>query len=106
MGATPDQLDEFVDEQRRSAALVGLDPAKVPASVAELDAYYTDARQRQRARAGAEAKKSLLMSFNPPLPPPLVPLRLVVPALNTLAFAALPGPGPVVTPQRDAFRSS
>jgi uncharacterized protein (DUF2236 family) len=88
MGATPDRLDEFVDEQRRSAALVGLDPAKVPASVAELDAYYADARQR--ARASSEAKKSLLMSFNPPLPPPLVPLQLVVPALNTLAFAALP----------------
>jgi uncharacterized protein (DUF2236 family) len=88
MGATPDQLDEFVDEQRRSAALVGLDPATVPASVAELDAYYADARQR--AQASAEAKKSLLMSFNPPLPPPLVPLKLVVPALNTLAFAALP----------------
>jgi uncharacterized protein (DUF2236 family) len=88
MGATPDQLDEFVDEQRRSAALVGLDPATVPASVAELDAYYADARQR--AQASAEAKKSLLMSFNPPLPSPLVPLKLVVPALNTLAFAALP----------------
>jgi uncharacterized protein (DUF2236 family) len=88
MGATLDQLDEFVDEQRRSAALIGLDPAKVPASVAELDVYYADARQR--ARASAEAKKSLLMSFNPPLPPPLVPLKLVVPALNTLAFAALP----------------
>jgi hypothetical protein len=30
------------------------------------------------------------MSFNPPLPPTLVPLRLVVPGVNTLAFAALP----------------
>jgi hypothetical protein len=54
MGATPGQLDEFVDEQRRSAALVGLDPAKVPASVAELDAYYAGARQR--AQASAQAK--------------------------------------------------
>jgi uncharacterized protein (DUF2236 family) len=88
MGATPGQLDEFVDEQRRSAALVGLDPAKVPASVAELDAYYADARQR--ARASAEAKKSLLMSFNPPVPRGLFPLKLVAPAVNTLAFAALP----------------
>jgi uncharacterized protein (DUF2236 family) len=88
MGATPDQLDEFVDEQRRSAALVGLDPAKVPASVAELDAYYAEARQR--ARASAEAKKSLVMSFNPPVPPGLFPLKLVAPAVNTLAFAALP----------------
>jgi uncharacterized protein (DUF2236 family) len=88
MGATPGQLDAFVDEQRRSAALMGLDPQHVPASVAELDAYYQQAWQRAVARN--EAKKSLLMSFNPPLPPALVPLKLVVPAVNTLAFAALP----------------
>lgn len=30
------------------------------------------------------------MSFNPPFPPSPVPLKLVTPALNTLAFAALP----------------
>ncbi len=88
MGATPDQLDAFVDEQRRSAALVGLDPAQVPASVAELDAYYADARQR--ACASVEAKRSLLMSFNPPVPPVLLPLKLVAPAVNALAFATLP----------------
>jgi uncharacterized protein (DUF2236 family) len=88
MDAAPGQLDEFVDEQRRSAALIGLDPQRVPASAAELDAYYQQARQR--AFACDEAKKSLLMSFNPPLPPALVPLKLVVPAVNTLAFAALP----------------
>jgi uncharacterized protein (DUF2236 family) len=88
MGPTPGQLDAFVDEQRRSAALVGLGPQHVPASVAELDAYYQQARQR--ALACDEAKKSLLMSFNPPLPPALAPLRVVVPAVNTLAFAALP----------------
>jgi uncharacterized protein (DUF2236 family) len=88
MGATPGQLDAFVDEQRRSATLVGLDPAKVPASVAELDAYYAEARRR--AWASGEAKKSLLMSFNPPVPPALFPLKLVAPAVNALAFAALP----------------
>ncbi len=33
---------------------------------------------------------SLRMSFNPPFPPALVPLKLVTPALNTLAFATLP----------------
>ena len=47
MGATPGQLDAFVDEQRRSAALMGLDPQHVPASVAELDALA----QRAHARA-------------------------------------------------------
>jgi uncharacterized protein (DUF2236 family) len=88
MGATPAQFDAFVDEQRRSAALVGLDPAKVPASVAELDAYY--AESQPRARASAEAKKSLLMTFNPPVPAALFPLKLAAPAVNGLAFAALP----------------
>jgi uncharacterized protein (DUF2236 family) len=88
MGATPDQLDAFVDEQRRSAALIGLDRQQAPASVAELDAYYQQAMPQ--ARACREAKRALLMSFNPPLPPALIPLMLVVPAVNTLAFAALP----------------
>ena len=31
--------DAFVDEQRRSGAVVGLDPAGIPASVAEMRAY-------------------------------------------------------------------
>jgi uncharacterized protein (DUF2236 family) len=52
MGATLAQLDAFVAEQRRSAALVGLDPAEVPASVAELDAYYADTGQASDAGHG------------------------------------------------------
>jgi uncharacterized protein (DUF2236 family) len=88
IGATPDQLDEFVDEQRHSAALVGLDPANVPASLAELDAYYANARHRPRAVT--EARKSLFMTFNPPVSSALLPLKLVAPPVNTLAFAALP----------------
>jgi uncharacterized protein (DUF2236 family) len=88
MNAPPRQLDQFVDEQRRSAALIGLDPEGVPASAAELAAYYEHARRR--ACACDEAKKSLRMSFNPPFPPALAPLKLVTPAVNTLAFATLP----------------
>ena len=88
IAATPRQLDQFVAEQRSSAALVGLDPQQVPASVTELGAYYAEARHR--ARACAEAKRSLLMSFNAPVPAALFPLKLVAPPLNALAFAALP----------------
>src|SRR5215472_13061540 len=36
MPVTPDELDAFVAEQRRSAAVVGLDPQTVPASVAAV----------------------------------------------------------------------
>jgi uncharacterized protein (DUF2236 family) len=82
------QLDEFVDEQRRSAAVIGLDPATVPASAAELDAYYQ--RMRPRVYACSEARKALLRSYNPDLPWPLLGLKLVVPPVNTLAFASLP----------------
>ena len=81
-------LDRFVDEQRRSAALVGIDPADVPASVAELDAYFEN--MRPKLYACAEAKQALRMSFNPAVPRPLLALKLLAPPLNTLAFASLP----------------
>jgi uncharacterized protein (DUF2236 family) len=85
---TAAELDLFVDEQRRSAAVVGLDPAGVPASMADLDAYYDSVRPRLHATP--EARRALRRSFTPRVPPPLLPLRLVVPPLNTLAFASLP----------------
>jgi len=82
------ELDAFVDEQRRSAAVVGLDPATVPASMAELDAYYE--QMRPRIYACREAWQALWRSFNPDVPPLLMGLKLVVPPVNTLAFASLP----------------
>ena len=86
---SPAELDEFVAEQRRSAALVGLDPAAVPASMAELDGYF--GRMLPDLRACPQARRALRLSFTPRLPLPLLPLRLVVPPLNALAFASLPG---------------
>jgi uncharacterized protein (DUF2236 family) len=86
---TPGELDAFVDEQRRSAAVVGLDPAGVPASVAALDHYYS--AMRPRLRVTPEARRVLLRSVNPvALPVPSLPLRLVGPAVSSLGFAALP----------------
>ena len=81
-------LDRFVDEQRAAAAVVGLDPADVPASLAELDAYYESVRPG--LYACEEARKALRMSFNPAVPRALLPLKAVAPPLNTLAFATLP----------------
>jgi len=82
------ELDAFIDEQRRSAAVVGLDPADVPASMAELDAYY--GAMRPKLGACAEARHALRLSFTPKLPPGLLPLRLLVPPMNVLAYASLP----------------
>jgi uncharacterized protein (DUF2236 family) len=88
MALSAGDLDSFVDEQRRSAAVVGLDPATVPASVAELDAYYESVRHG--LHACAEAKQALLKSYHPDVPAQLLPLRLMLPPINTLAFATLP----------------
>jgi uncharacterized protein (DUF2236 family) len=85
---TPGELDEFVAEQRRSAAVVGLDPDLAPASVAELDAYYE--RMRPEIYACAEARRALARSFVPDIPWPFTGLKLVVPPANALAFGSLP----------------
>ncbi|HEU5418377.1 MAG TPA: oxygenase MpaB family protein [Streptosporangiaceae bacterium] len=85
---TAAELDTFVDEQRRSAAVVGLDPAAVPASMAELDDYY--AAIRPQLHVTAEARQALRRSFTPQIPLEFAALRLAVPPLNTLAFASLP----------------
>jgi uncharacterized protein (DUF2236 family) len=82
------ELDAFVDEQRRGAEVVGLDPAIVPASMADLDDYY--AGMRPGLHATPEARQALRRSFTPQLPAELMALRLVLPPLNTLAFASLP----------------
>ena len=81
-------LDRFVAEQRRSAAVVGLDPAGVPGSMAELDAYYE--RMRPQLSACDEARQALLRSLRPDIPWPFAGLRLVVPPASALAFASLP----------------
>jgi uncharacterized protein (DUF2236 family) len=88
IGVSAGDLDAFVDEQRRSAAVVGLEPGAVPASMAELDAYYEEIRPR--IYACPEAKQALRKSYNPDVPTQLLALKLMVPPVNTLAFASLP----------------
>jgi uncharacterized protein (DUF2236 family) len=82
------ELDTFIDEQRRSAAVIGLDATTVPACVTELDEYFVSIRPRLRVTP--EARRAVLRSVNPPLPKPWLPLKLLVPGLTALAFASLP----------------
>jgi uncharacterized protein (DUF2236 family) len=83
------ELDQFVHEQRRSAAVIGLDPATVPGSVAALDDYF--AAMRPRLRATSEARQAVARSVNPlVLPAPSLPLKLLAPAVSGLGFATLP----------------
>ena len=85
---TAADADAFVDEQRRAGAVVGLDPARIPASVAEMRAYY--ARMRRQIYACREAKEGLRRLFNPTVPRPWLPLKLAAPGVATLVVATLP----------------
>jgi uncharacterized protein (DUF2236 family) len=82
--------DRYLDEQRRAAALVGLDPAGVPGSVAEVDRYYRDLRPALRmTRTAAEA--ALFMTA-PPMPWGLgyTPVRGAWLGVASLAVGLLP----------------
>lgn len=85
---TDTEADTYVREQKRSAALVGLDPANVPGSRAELENYF--ARVRGDLRLTTSAKRGIRMWINTPAPPRLVALRFAYPLLGALGIALLP----------------
>lgn len=83
------QADRYVDEQREAARLVGLDPADVPASTAQLAAYFADVRPE--LAAGADARDVDAFLRRPPVHPLLVPARaLVWRRVARLSYDALP----------------
>ncbi|WP_376775119.1 oxygenase MpaB family protein [Saccharopolyspora phatthalungensis] len=51
---TDAQLDRYFDEQRRIAALVGLDPAEVPGTSREMAEYFKQVRPELRRTADSE----------------------------------------------------
>ena len=96
------QWDTYWHEQRRAAALVGLEPDTVPGSTAEAAAYF-DAT-RPRLRMTREAAETLLFLATPPPPWRLgggwqrmladrlgrAPFRLAGLGVATAAFGLLP----------------
>ncbi|WP_431728679.1 oxygenase MpaB family protein [Verrucosispora sp. TAA-831] len=93
------EVDGYYTEQRRSAALVGLDPATVPGTAAEVAEYYR--RVRPELRMTKEAAETALFLTAPPLPwklslPARVglnlgPLRWAYLGVAGTALALLPG---------------
>ncbi|HEY8473100.1 MAG TPA: oxygenase MpaB family protein [Natronosporangium sp.] len=94
--------DGYFDEQRRRAALVGLDPATVPGSTAEVAEYFREIRPRLRMTR--EAADTLVFLATPPPPWQASslrarvldrlgrpPFRLTTLGVATTAFALLPG---------------
>ena len=88
---TDAQVDQFYDEQRTSARLVGLDPSAVPGSAADIADYYATIRPTlQMTQAGRDAARFL---FLPPMPTKVAwatPARPAWAALTALGFASLP----------------
>jgi uncharacterized protein (DUF2236 family) len=87
---TESDVDGYYTEQRRAAALVGLDPASVPGTAAEVEAYYQ--RTRPELAMSADAAKTLTFLAIPPLPwrLELTPARLIYTGVAATAFGLLP----------------
>ncbi len=75
LALTDDEVDTYYTEQLRSAELVGLDPATVPATAAEVAAYYEDVRPQLAMTR--EAAETMIFLTAPPVPWKLsLPLRI------------------------------
>jgi uncharacterized protein (DUF2236 family) len=87
---TDADVDAYYDEQRRAAELVGLDPATVPGSAFEVEAYYRSVRGELAMTK--EAAESAMFLSAPPLPYRLgfTPVRLAWFGLAGVAVGLLP----------------
>ncbi|MEU8237058.1 oxygenase MpaB family protein [Actinoplanes missouriensis] len=63
---TPDEVDGYYTEQRRAAELVGLDPATVPGTAAEVADYY--AAMRPELGLTRDSAETALFLTVPPVP--------------------------------------
>jgi uncharacterized protein (DUF2236 family) len=87
---TAAEIDRYYTEQRRAAALVGLEPDTVPGSAAEVAAYY--AAMRPELALTRDSAGAALFLFAPPLPGwlRLTPVPAVYGGVSSLAIALLP----------------
>jgi uncharacterized protein (DUF2236 family) len=85
------EQDRYYAEQTVQASLVGLDPTAVPASRAQVKAYFRDVRPQLRATE--EAKRAVRFLLWPPMPARVArrtPARPGWTALSGTAAALLP----------------
>jgi uncharacterized protein (DUF2236 family) len=90
LALTDDDADRYFDEQRRAAELVGLDPATVPGSVAEVEGYYRGLLPSLRMTR--QAAEGALFLTAPPMPWKLgfTPVRAAWLGVSALAVSLLP----------------
>lgn len=83
---TPAERDRFVDEQRTSARLVGIDPDAAPRSVAELDSYM----EGMQPRLGYVTATRFMREMMAPPKLPFTPAGLVQLVMTRAAVDLLP----------------
>jgi uncharacterized protein (DUF2236 family) len=90
LSLTEAEVDGYYTEQRRAAALVGLDPSTVPGSASEVADYY--AAIRPELAMTKEAAESALFLSAPPMPYRLgfTPARLAYLGVAATAVGLLP----------------
>lgn len=84
-------IDRYYDEQRRSAALVGIAPADVPGTAAEMAAYFD--RMRAQLAVDNRTRRIAGLILVPPMPTRvalLTPARPAWAAGASVAFGLLP----------------
>ncbi|MFI0469246.1 oxygenase MpaB family protein [Saccharopolyspora sp. 5N102] len=112
---TDAQLDRYFDEQRRAAALVGLDPAEVPGSTRAMAEYFEQIRPELQRTADSDLVYDFL--HRPFAQWWLLPVNLGYLPLGHLAYSVLPGwarklhgrpayPAPVVAAGLCGFRTT
>jgi uncharacterized protein (DUF2236 family) len=86
----PAEVDAYYTEQRRAAELVGLDPATVPGTAADVAGYYEDIRPELALTRDSAGTAVFLAA--PPLPYRLglTPVRLALGAVAAVAVGLLP----------------
>lgn len=82
------EQDRYYAEQTRQAALVGVDPATVPATVASMEAYF-DA-MRTQVRVTARAREAARFILFPPMPLKAAAARPAWASLAGTGFGLLP----------------
>jgi uncharacterized protein (DUF2236 family) len=90
LGLTPAEVDQYYDEQRATARLVGLDPESVPASAAEIEAYYESVRPQLRGTDDARSTAMFLAWPTFPYGLGWTPVRPMWIGVSTYAFSLLP----------------
>jgi uncharacterized protein (DUF2236 family) len=90
LGLSAEEVDRYYDEQRAVAELVGLDPASVPATAAEVEAYYE--RMRPQLVADADARATARFLAVPTFPWGLgwTPVRPLWMGVAAFGFTLLP----------------